>query len=69
MSTLLSLKRTDVGYYCNCGPAGHKMKMDDDPVLKQQWTCDLVLCMPCYENRKKSMMGEEGGKRSRRKKC
>ena len=68
VSTLLGLKgKNSLGYYCNCGPTGHKMVMDDEPVWKQQWSCDMVLCMPCYDERMKRM-GEEGGRRNRRQK-
>jgi hypothetical protein len=70
MSSLLKVKgRTDVEYYCNCGPAGHKMSEEEEPSYKQRWTCDMVLCMPCYDERKLKM-GEGGGhtKRVRKRK-
>ena len=53
--------KRDVGYYCNCGPVGHEM--EDDHPDKAMYTCDLVLCMGCYERRKESM-----GRTSRRRK-
>ena len=63
VSTLLNLKgKQDVGYYCNCGPTGHKM--EDEPAWKQQWTCDMVLCIPCYDKRKTNM---GNGKRTRQR--
>ena len=51
----------DVGYYCNCGPTGHEMK--EEHPLKTEYTCDLVLCMKCYDKRKEGM-----GRPSRRRK-
>jgi hypothetical protein len=53
--------KRDVGYYCNCGPVGQEM--EDDHPDKAMYTCDLVLCMGCYERRKESM-----GRTSRRQK-
>ena len=53
--------KRDMGYYCNCGPVGHEM--EDDHPDKAMYTCDLVLCMGCYERRKESM-----GRTSRRRK-
>jgi hypothetical protein len=62
LSTLLLSKgKTDVGFYCNCGPVGHKMD-DDDCGWKEKWTCDMVLCVPCYEQRN-NKMGCDGNKR------
>jgi hypothetical protein len=70
VSSLLKLKGvTEVGYYCNCGPVGHMMNMEEQPTHKKQWTCDMFLCIPCYDGRM-STMGEGGvTKRIRRKRC
>jgi hypothetical protein len=70
MASLLNLKgKKELGYYCNCGPTGHKMDEEDEPVHKQQWTCDMVLCMHCYHKRKLGMVeGGTRGKRNRRQK-
>jgi hypothetical protein len=66
LSCLLSRKggQDEVGYYCNCGPTG--FGMDDDDENKAAWTCDMVLCMECYSDRK-NKMGNEGGGRNRNK--
>ncbi len=53
--------KKDVGYYCNCGPTGHDM--EDEHPYKEIYTCDLVLCMGCYDKRKERM-----GRTSRRRK-
>jgi hypothetical protein len=68
VSDLLNVKG-ELGVYCNCGPVGHGMNEDDEPVQKQQWACDMVLCMPCAGKRKtrKDSTGD-GGKRTRRPK-
>ena len=70
ISSLLKVKgKGDViGYYCNCGPTGHKMKGDEDPVYKQQYDCDMVLCLPCYDERKLRMGDGGTAKRLRRRK-
>jgi hypothetical protein len=67
VSGILELKgTTEVGYYCNCGPAGHMMNMEEQPSYKKRWTCtNMVLCMPCYDGRscyggRKSTMGVGG---------
>lgn len=66
VSSLLLLKgKQELGVYCNCGPVGHKMVQEDEPVRKQQWACNMVLCMDCF-NRRKTGMGDTGGKRTRR---
>jgi hypothetical protein len=63
VSTLLGLKgRKDVGYYCNSGPAGHRM--GDEAEWRHQWTCDMVLCLDCYARRLTSM---GSSKRTRRR--
>jgi hypothetical protein len=66
LSTLLS-KENRCGFYCNCGPVGHKMD-DDDCGWKEKWTCDMVLCVPCYEQQITN--GSDGNKRkAARKDC
>jgi hypothetical protein len=62
VSTLLVGKGRDVGFYCNCGPTGHKM--GEDHAYKALWTCDMVLCTECYGKRVEKM--SSGGRRSRR---
>jgi hypothetical protein len=63
VSTLLGLKgRKDVGYYCNSGPAGHRM--GDEAEWRHKWTCDMVLCLDCYAQRLTSM---GSSKRTRRR--
>jgi hypothetical protein len=67
VSSLLELKgTTEVGYYCNCGPAAHLMNMEEQPTYKKQWTCDMVLYMPCYDGRKSTMGVGGASKRIRR---
>ena len=64
VSTLLELKgKKDVGYYCNSGPAGHRMGKDEE--WRHHWTCDMVLCLDCYARRMTSM---GSCKRTRRRK-
>jgi hypothetical protein len=43
-----------MGYYFNCGPTGHDM--EEEHPYKATYTCDLVLCMGCYD-RYKGVMG------------
>jgi glucan-binding YG repeat protein len=62
VSTLLVRKGRDIGYYCNCGPTGHKMGADH--AYKPLWTCDMVLCTGCYGKRVEKM--SSCGRRSRR---
>jgi hypothetical protein len=72
VSDLLKEKGKDPGVCCKCGPVGHGMNQDDEPLQKQQWACSVVLCIPCVgkrQTRKESTDGD-GGKRTRRpKKC
>ena len=51
VSSLLSLKtkKGGVGWYCNCGPVGHKMVEGHE--YKRVYTCDMVLCPPCFSKR------------------
>ena len=37
---------------CNCGPTAHTMP-EDDP-SKALYSCDMVLCVPCYKERKEA---------------
>jgi hypothetical protein len=68
VATLLTSKgKKEIGYYCNCGATGHKMDIEAEPEWKRKWTCDMVLCMPCYDKRKQTM-GDGGGKRTRKRK-
>jgi hypothetical protein len=62
-------RKGDLGVYCNCGARGHGMSQDDEPVQKQQWACNMVLCMECV-NRRHAGMGGTGdrSKRTRRAK-
>jgi hypothetical protein len=66
VSSLLQVKgKGGLGAYCNCGPVAHKMVQADEPVRKQQWACDMILCMECYSKRKLGM-GDTTTKRARR---
>jgi hypothetical protein len=54
LSRLMPKKgKRDVGYYCNCGPIRHDMEKKHPN--KAMYTCDLVLCMGCYNIWKESM--------------
>ena len=69
VAELLQLKGKQVlGVYCNCGPVGHKMVAEEEPTRKTQWSCDMVLCLECFESRKKEMGDTDGPKRTRRTK-
>jgi hypothetical protein len=51
----------DMGYYCcNCGPTGHDM--EEEHPYKAMYTCNLVLCMGCYD-RCKGVMGRTSRRR------
>jgi len=66
VASLLELKgRGGLGYYCNCGPNGHKMSEADEPGRKQEWSCNLILCSSCF-NKRREEMGETTTRRSRR---
>jgi hypothetical protein len=66
VESLLSIRgRKDVGYYCNCGPTGYAM--DDDHDYKALWTCDMILCMNCYNERTSKMNNNGGSRRTRRR--
>jgi hypothetical protein len=68
VSDLLSVKgRGGLGVYCNCGPVGHNMLQEEEPVRKQQWACNMVLCMDCFSRRKTGMGGSGGGGRRTRR--
>jgi len=64
MKSLLDKGNRAFGFYCNCGPTGHKMKPDD--LDKSKYTCDLVLCQGCFEKRELNRSGSTGGGRTRR---
>ena len=67
VSSLLDLRgKQQLGVFCNCGPVGHKMVEEDDPVRKKQWTCDMFLCMECFNKRINGMGDAGGGRRTRR---
>jgi hypothetical protein len=71
VSDLLKVKgRGELGVCCNCGPVGHNMIQEEEPLWKQQWTCKMVLCMDCLSKRKKGMAGinSRGATRSRKQK-
>ncbi len=58
VSDLLKVKgRGELGVYCNCGPVGHNMIQEEEPLRKQQWACKMVLCMCCLSKRKTGMGG------------
>jgi hypothetical protein len=63
-SVLLLLKQPDLAYICNCGPIGHKMEEGEEG--KDEYQCDMMLCLPCYSERESKMKGA-GGRRMRRK--
>jgi hypothetical protein len=67
ISSLLKVKgRGAVGYYCNCGPTGHKMDEVKEPIYKRQFECEMVLCMPCYLERQQTREGKGASKRIRK---
>jgi hypothetical protein len=67
VSCLLTGRGTrEVGFCCNCGPVGHKMVTEKEPARKQQWTCDMILCMDCF-NKRKLGMGDSSKRSSRRR--
>jgi hypothetical protein len=62
-SVLVKGKGPNVAWICNCGPVGHKMKDGADG--KEDYVCDMMLCLPCYGERE-SKMGA-GGRTKRRR--
>ena len=69
VAELLQLKGKQVlGVYCNCGPIGHKMVAEEEPLRKTQWSCDMVLCFDCFDRRKKEIGDADRPKRTRRTK-
>lgn len=65
VSSLLTLKGNNaVGYICNCGPTGHAMEEENS--LKEEYSCDMVLCMGCYTDRTRKADNGGGNKRTRR---
>jgi hypothetical protein len=70
VADLLNVKgRGGLGVCCNCGPVGHNMMHEEEPGRKEQWACNMVFCMDCFNSRN-TRMGDasDGGKRTRRKK-
>ena len=65
-SMLLLLKQPNVAYICNCGPIGHKMEEGEEG--KDEYQCDMMLCLPCYSERESKMDAGSGGKRKRKPK-
>ena len=65
-SVLLRLKQQGVAYICNCGPIGHKM--DEGEEGKEEYQCDMMLCIPCYSERESKMGAGSGRKRKRKQK-
>jgi hypothetical protein len=64
VSVLLRLKQQCVAYICNCGPTGHKMEEGEEG--KDEYQCDMMLCLPCFSERESKMEAGDGGKRKRR---
>ena len=64
-SVLLMLKQKNVACICNCGPIGHKMEEGEEG--KEDYQCDMMLCVPCYSMRQTEMAAGTGSKRKRKK--
>jgi hypothetical protein len=64
-SVLLLLKQKNVAYICNCGPIGHKMEEGEEG--KEDYQCDMMLCVPCYSMRQTEMAAGTGSRRKRKK--
>ena len=62
-SVLLRLKQQSVAYICNCGHIGNKMEEGED-----DYQCDMMLCLPCYNESESKMGAGSGSKRKRRQK-
>jgi hypothetical protein len=65
-SVLLQLKQQTVAYICNCGPVAHKMEEGEEG--REEYECDMMLCLPCYSERESKMGTASGGKRKRKPK-
>jgi hypothetical protein len=65
-SVLLRVKEPIVAYICNCGPIGHRMMEEDEG--RDEYNCDMMLCLPCYSDRESKMEEGSGSKRRRRRK-
>jgi hypothetical protein len=68
-SVLLQAKGKNVAFICNCGPQGHKMEEGEDG--KEDYQCDMMLCVPCYNKRDSIREGDPSSKRrsTRRPPC
>lgn len=64
-SVLLLAKGTTVAFICNCGPVGHKM---GEKKGKEDYQCDMMLCVPCYNKRADKREEEQGGRRRSKRK-
>lgn len=68
VSDALKVKgKGELGVCCNCGPVGHNVVEEEEPVRKRQWTCTMVLCPRCVSKRKAAMGGTDS-RRSRKPK-
>jgi hypothetical protein len=65
-SVLLLLKQPILAYICNCGPIGHKMEEGEEG--REEYECDMMLCLPCYRDRESKLTTTMGSKRTRRQK-
>lgn len=65
-AVLLHVKDSNVAFICNCGPIGHKMMEGEEG--RDDYQCDLMLCVPCYSDRESKMDQDGGSKRKRRRK-
>jgi hypothetical protein len=52
-SVLVKEKGPNVAWICNCGPVGHKMKEGEDG--REDYICNMMLCLPCYSERESKM--------------
>ena len=67
MSSLLTVRgKQDVGYYCNCGATGFQMEESNE--IKELYTCDMVLCNPCFSQRVEKIPVDGRNQRSKRSK-
>jgi hypothetical protein len=69
LADLLTSKKGNVdemAQYCNYGVASYGMKEKAD--RKERFACDMVLCIPCYNEHldESDHRGSDGEQRSRR---